>query len=85
MKPQQNNNAYWKENIKYLSILMFAWFFVSFGCGILLADFFNQFQIGGFPLGFWFAQQGSIYAFIIIIAVYIRLMKKLDQKYNLND
>jgi len=80
----QNNKAYWKENIKYLSILMFFWFFVSFGCGILFKEFLDQFQIGGFPLGFWFAQQGSVYAFIIIIAAYIIIMNKLDKKYNLN-
>jgi putative solute:sodium symporter small subunit len=81
---KQNNKAYWKENIKYLSILMFFWFFVSFGCGILFKDFLDQFHIGGFPLGFWFAQQGSVYAFIIIIAAYIIIMNKLDKKYNLN-
>jgi putative solute:sodium symporter small subunit len=80
----QNNKAYWKENIKYLSILMFFWFFVSFGCGIIFKDFLDQFHIGGFPLGFWFAQQGSVYAFIVIIAAYIIIMNKLDKKYNLN-
>lgn len=80
----ENNKAYWKENIKYLSILMFFWFFVSFGCGILFKDFLDQFNIGGFPLGFWFAQQGSVYAFIVIIAFYIRIMNKLDKKYNLD-
>lgn len=80
-----NEKAYWKENVKYLSILMFAWFIVSYGCGILFVDFLNQFHLGGFPLGFWFAQQGSIYAFIVVIAVYIRVMNKLDKKYNLND
>lgn len=81
----KNNSDYWKENIKYLSILMLFWFIVSYGCGILFVDFLNQFHVGGFPLGFWFAQQGSIYAFIIIIAVYIKIMNKLDKKYNLND
>lgn len=81
----KNNSDYWKENIKYLSILMLFWFIVSYGCGILFVDFLNQFHIGGFPLGFWFAQQGSIYAFILIIAAYIRIMNKLDKKYNLND
>lgn len=80
-----NNSAYWKENIKYLSILMLFWFIVSYGCGILFAEYLNQFHLGGFPLGFWFAQQGSIYAFILIIAAYIRIMNKLDKKYNLND
>ena len=75
---------YWKTNLKYLGILLSVWFLVSFGFGILLVDFMNQFQIGGFKLGFWFAQQGSIYVFTILIFVYIRLMNKLDKKYNLD-
>ena len=62
---------YWKENLKYLIILLSIWFTVSFGFGILLVDELNQFKIGGFKLGFWFAQQGSIYVFIILIFVYI--------------
>lgn len=82
---ENSNNSYWKENIKYLVILMSVWFIVSYGFGILLVDQLNQFHLGGFPLGFWFAQQGSIYCFIIIIAVYVYLMNKLDQKYNLKD
>ena len=57
---------------------------VSFGFGILFVDFMNQFQIGGFKLGFWFAQQGSIYVFVILIFVYIRLMNRLDKKFNLD-
>ncbi len=84
MTDNNNKKAYWRENIKYLSILMFFWFFVSFGCGILFKDFLDQFQLGGFPLGFWFAQQGSVYGFLIIIAAYILIMRKLDKKYNLN-
>lgn len=75
---------YWKTNLKYLGILLSVWFLVSFGFGILFVDFMNQFQIGGFKLGFWFAQQGSIYVFTILIFVYIRLMNKLDKKYNLD-
>lgn len=81
----KETNTYWKENIKYLVILMTLWFIVSYGFGILLVDELNQFSLGGFPLGFWFAQQGSIYAFIVIIAVYVYLMNKLDAKYNLKD
>ena len=80
----KNNKAYWRENVLYLSILMGFWFIVSFGCGILFVDYLNQFKIGGFPLGFWFAQQGSLYAFMVIIAAYVLIMKKLDKKYNLN-
>lgn len=79
----KNSNAkkYWRENIKYLVILLSIWFMVSFGAGILFKDFLNQYKIGGFKLGFWFAQQGSIYVFVILIFIYIRLMNKLDKKY----
>ena len=75
---------YWKKNLKYLVILLSIWFTVSFGFGIILIDELNQIKIGGFKLGFWFAQQGSIYVFTILIFVYIRLMNKLDKKYNLD-
>ena len=77
-----NHNTYWKINLKYLVILLSIWFTVSFGFGILLADSLNQFRIGGFKLGFWFAQQGAIYVFVILIFVYIYLMNRLDQKFN---
>lgn len=76
---------YWRANLKYLAILLSIWFIVSYGCGILLADQLNQFQIGGFPLGFWFAQQGSIYVFVILIFVYVRLMNKLDKKFEVDE
>ncbi|MDA8698569.1 DUF4212 domain-containing protein [Flavobacteriaceae bacterium] len=71
---------YWKTNLKYLGILLSVWFLVSFGFGILFVDFMNQFQIGGFKLGFWFAQQGSIYVFVILIFVYVFLMNRLDDE-----
>jgi putative solute:sodium symporter small subunit len=64
-----------------LVILLSIWFSVSFGFGILLADTLNQFHLGGFKLGFWFAQQGAIYVFVILIFVYIYLMNRLDQKF----
>ncbi|MXV37335.1 DUF4212 domain-containing protein [Flavobacteriaceae bacterium Ap0902] len=80
----KEHTAYWKENIKYLVILMSIWFIVSFGFGILLVEPLNEIKVGGFKLGFWFAQQGSIYCFIILIAVYIYLMNKLDRKYSLD-
>ena len=73
-------NRYWKTNLKYLSILLSIWFLVSFGFGILFVDFINQFQIGGFKLGFWFAQQGSIYVFVVLIFLYVFLMNRLDDK-----
>ncbi len=76
-----DKNTYWKTNLKYLVILLSIWFSVSFGFGILLADTLNQIQMGGFKLGFWFAQQGAIYVFVILIFVYIYLMNRLDKKH----
>ena len=76
---------YWHKNLKYLSILLFIWFLVSYGFGILLVDELNTIGMGGFKLGFWFAQQGSIFVFVILIFVYVRLMDKLDKKYGVND
>jgi putative solute:sodium symporter small subunit len=78
------SEAYWKKNLKYLVILLSIWFSVSFGFGILLVDKLNQIQFFGFKLGFWFAQQGSIYVFVILIFVYIYLMNKLDKNYRSN-
>lgn len=82
---QKNATAYWKENLKYLTILLSIWFLVSFVFSILLVDQLNTIKMGGFKLGFWFAQQGSIYVFVILIFVYIRLMNKLDKKYGLDE
>ena len=76
---------YWRKNILYLRILLTIWFICSFGFGILLAKNLNEFYLGGFPLGFWFAQQGSIYIFVILIFVYVYLMNKLDKKHNLEE
>lgn len=76
---------YWKKNLTYLAILLSIWFVVSFGAGILLADFLNQFKLAGFPLGFWFAQQGSIYAFILLIFVYVFLMNRLDKAFDVDE
>ena len=75
------SESYWKKNLKYLVILLSIWFSVSFGFGILLVDELNQIQFFGFKLGFWFAQQGSIYVFVILIFIYIYLMNKLDKNY----
>ena len=82
---QKNATAYWKENLKYLIILLTIWFVVSFGCGILFREALNEIRLGGFKLGFWFAQQGSIYVFVILIFVYVRLMNKLDKKYGYDE
>ena len=75
-------NTYWKKNIRYITILLSLWFIVSFGCGILFVEQLNTIQMGGFKLGFWFAQQGSIFGFVAIIFTYIYLMNKLDQTQN---
>ena len=72
---------YWRANLKILIILLSIWFVVSFGFGIIFSDFLDQYQIGGFKLGFWFAQQGSIYLFVVLIFIYVHLMNKLDKKY----
>ena len=81
-----NKNDYWTANLKLVASLLLIWFFVSFGCGILFADYLDQFTFFGFKLGFWFAQQGSIYVFVILIFIYIHKMQKLDQKFkNSND
>ncbi|WP_193477835.1 DUF4212 domain-containing protein [Flavobacterium tibetense] len=85
MSSQEKATAYWKENLRYLLILLSIWFLSSYGAGILFAEQLNAFKIGGFPLGFWFAQQGSIYVFVILIFVYVRLMNKLDKKYGFDE
>ena len=77
----KSKNTYWKTNLKYLVILLSIWFSVSFGFGILMVDQLNQIQMAGFKIGFWFAQQGAIYVFVILIFVYIYLMNRLDQKF----
>ena len=77
--------TYWKKNLRYLLILLLIWFIVSFGFGILLAEPLNNFEIINIPLGFWFAQQGSIYAFVLIIVVYVLLMTRLDKEFDVNE
>ncbi|MCG8326469.1 MAG: DUF4212 domain-containing protein [Chitinophagales bacterium] len=76
---------YWKENIRYVLILLAVWFLVSYVFGIFMADSLNSVRVGGAKLGFWFAQQGSIYVFVILIFVYVRLMNKLDKKYDVDE
>ncbi len=78
---KNKSKAYWKDNIRYLFILLTVWFLVSFGAGIIFKNFLNEFKFGGFKIGFWFAQQGSMYVFVILIFIYVRLMNKLDKKY----
>ncbi len=84
--PNNNSNgSYWKENLRIIWPLLIVWFVVSFGCGIIFVEQLNHIQIGGFKLGFWFAQQGSIYVFIALIYVYSRKMARLERKYGLDD
>lgn len=82
---QVNYKLYWKKNLQYLASLLAIWFIVSFGCGIMFAEELNNIRLGGFKLGFWFAQQGSIFVFVILIFVYVYLMNKLDKEFNLNE
>ena len=77
--------AYWRENLTLMGILLAIWFLVSYGAGILFRDVLDQFSIGGAPLGFWFAQQGAIYVFVILIFVYSALMHRIEQKYDVDD
>ena len=79
---QSKKDSYWNKNIRILIFLLSIWFLVSFGFGILLSDWLDQIQIGGFKLGFWFSQQGSIISFVFIIVLYCFLLNKLDKKYN---
>jgi putative solute:sodium symporter small subunit len=82
---EKNLKNYWKENLRYLIGLLIVWFIASYGLGILFADGLNSISIGGYKLGFWFAQQGSIYVFIVLIFVYVYLMNKLDKKYDVHE
>ena len=79
------SRAYWRANLRLLAVLMAIWFAVSFGCGILLRDWLDQFMLGGYPLGFWFAQQGSIYVFIALIFYYSHAMRRLERQFGLED
>ena len=72
---------YWRANLLILSIILFIWFIVSFGFGIIWSESLDEIKIWGFKLGFWFAQQGSIYIFVLLIFVYVALMNRLDKKY----
>ena len=82
---QKKMDAYWNKNLRYLLILLSIWFLSSYGAGIFFADALNSIKIGGFKLGFWFAQQGSIYIFIVIIFVYVRWMNSLDKEFDVDE
>ena len=82
---QQNVDRYWNKNLQYLAGLLVVWFLVSYGAGILWVDQLNMIRIGGFQLGFWFSQQGSIYFFLVLIFVYIILMNRLDRSFEIDE
>ena len=93
MEPRQSGGAeqrtnidqYWRANIRWLAILLGIWALVSYGFGILLVEPLNKISIGGAPLGFWFAQQGSIYVFVVLIAVYVVVMNRLDRRFGFRE
>ena len=84
-KTDREHDAYWRANLKIVAALLLVWAFVSYGLGILLRPYFSEVKIGGADLGFWFAQQGSIYVFVILIFIYAAAMNRLDQKYGVDE
>ena len=85
MEKAGNPEAYWKANKRIVFWLLVVWFLVSFGGGILFADWLDGFRVGGFKLGFWMAQQGAIYVFVLLIAVYVKWMNRLDRKHDVHE
>ena len=82
---EEKAKAYWKENISAILKLLVVWFLVSYGAGILFINQLNTIEISGVKLGFWFAQQGSIYIFVILIFVYVGWMNRIDEKYDVHE
>ena len=83
----RTNREYWRRNLRYLAVLLAIWFAVSYGAGILFVESLNRFSIPGtgFPLGFWFAQQGAIYVFVVLIFIYVFLMNRLDREFGVDE
>ena len=75
-------DRYWRKNVRIMAVLLGIWAVAGLGCGVLFADTLNQFRIGGFPLGFWFAQQGSIVVFVLLILTYGILLNRLDAEHH---
>jgi len=82
---EQREQRYWNSNLRLLLALLGIWFLVSYGAGILFVDVLDRIQIAGFKLGFWFAQQGSILCFVALIVVYVRLMNRLDRRFDVDE
>lgn len=85
MKEDLSSQAYWKATLTLLRNVLILWFLVSFGAGILFADFLNQFHLAGYPLGFWFAHQGAMYIFVVQIFYYAWRMNNLDIKFDVHE
>lgn len=85
MSSQENADAYWKATLGLLTKILIIWFLVSYGAGILFAPMLNGIMLGGYPLGFWFAQQGSIYVFIVLIFYYAKKMGQIDRKFGVHE
>ena len=85
MADKKKKKSYWAETLGLLRNILIAWVFVAFGASIVFAGFLNNFKLGGYPLGFWFAQQGSIYIFIALIFIYGHLMRKIDRKHDVHE
>ena len=85
MTDNNNGQAYWSAVLGLLSKILVVWFLVSFGAGILFAPMLDNISLGGYPLGFWFAQQGSIYVFVALIFIYAKLMGKIDRKFDVHE
>ena len=85
MSERSSSEAYWFDTLKLVGGVLCVWFIVSYGFGILLAPALNSIKLGGYPMGFWWAQQGSIYVFVALIFIYAKLMGKLDEKYDVHE
>jgi putative solute:sodium symporter small subunit len=85
MNEAQKRSAYWKANLRLVGQCLVVWFVVSYGFGIILLEPLNQFRLGGYKLGFWFAQQGSIFVFVALIFFYARQMNKLDKQFDVDE
>ena len=85
MEQSDKMKAYWRRNLSYMVVLLTIWALVSYVFGILLVEQVNAIHIGGFPLGFWFSQQGSIYVFVVLIFAYYLLMRKLDREFDVDE
>ena len=84
MSPEKAQE-YWKENIAMIIKLLVVWFIVSYGCGILFINELNAIEISGVKLGFWFAHQGAIYVFVVLVFVYVKVMTGIDEKYGVSE